>query len=72
MQLTSAATLLVALASGANAFVGTFDAFTDSTCSQGGKGITISTEHDSGTLSADTKSVKLYLENQKCSRMIIT
>ncbi|EHK16511.1 uncharacterized protein TRIVIDRAFT_111387 [Trichoderma virens Gv29-8] len=61
---SAAALLLIAYATGIYSHdVGTFDTFTDISCSEGGEGITLPDEASSGTLSSDVQSVKAYIPN---------
>ncbi|RFU73870.1 cap domain [Trichoderma arundinaceum] len=41
--------------------LGSFDTFTDSSCSEGGEGITVEDQNASGTLPSDVHSVKAYI-----------
>lgn len=47
-------------------FIGTFDAFKDTTCNQGAEGITINTHQEIGALPVGTKSVKAYIQDTNC------
>ncbi|KAG8411713.1 hypothetical protein J3458_015300 [Metarhizium acridum] len=80
MRFSSVTMLLAGLASGINAgyvdtweeemplggFIGTFDIFSNEHCSQGGKGITVTTDDHQGPLQHGVKSVKSYVQHQYC------
>lgn len=70
------AVLLTALATGiyagnggtvqARAEIGSFDAFTDTQCNEGGVGFTVDDASSAGTLGSDVTSVKSYLPDCSC------
>lgn len=52
--------------------LGTFDIFTDTQCSQGGAGITVSSDQTSGILPPNVMSVKAYMPPQSSCTCKIT